>query len=92
MSFVAVQESGDNVSRLTTRRFMLRCERAEEFVKELKDVLENFAATRRLEEQAASETRGFGDEPGATPASAPVDDLDALSNHFALGAYGLVGN
>jgi hypothetical protein len=92
LSFVAVKESDTEMSRSTTQRFLLRRERAEELVKELKEVLEDFAATRRLEEQAASSARVPGAQTGAMPGRSMADDTDMLSNHFALGAYGLVGN
>ena len=92
LSFVALKDSDADTNRLTTQRFVLRCEHAEELVKDLKEALEDFAATQRLEQQAASSARLPGAQTGATPVRSMADDTDMLSNHFALGAYGLVGN
>jgi hypothetical protein len=92
LSFVAGKDSDADTHRLTTQRFLLRCERAEELVKELKEVLEGLTATRRLEGQSAPSARVPGAQSGAMPVRSTADDTDMLSNHFALGAYGLVGN
>jgi hypothetical protein len=92
ISFVVSQESDIGASRSTSRRFLLRCERAVDLVNELKEVLEVSGAFERLEEQAASAGLTFTAQPGLTSVRTSVDDSEPLSNHFALGAYGLVGN
>ena len=92
LSFAALKDADADTNRLTTQRFVLRCEHAEDLVKDLKDVLEDFAATQRLEQQAASSARLPGAHTGAMPVRSTADDTDMLSDHFALGAYGLVGN
>ncbi|MFL9922588.1 hypothetical protein PQR75_46740 [Paraburkholderia fungorum] len=86
--FVVTKESGEGASRSATRRFLLRCERAEELVNELKEVLEDAAAIQCLEGQAGSSMAQLNLTGGPVGAS----DTEPLSNHFDLGAYGLVGN
>jgi hypothetical protein len=90
VSFVVRPESGDETARCMTRRFLLPSDRAAELIDELKEVLEDCAAIESLDGEASAHA---ADEASAGYARQhDADDVDPMSNHFALGAYGLVGN
>jgi hypothetical protein len=91
-SFIVTQEAGGGAASPTPRRFLLRCERASELIKELQTVLEDSAAIQCLEEQAARGNAAFAAQPGLKLVRAGIDDTELSPNHFDLGAYGLVGN
>ena len=82
VSFIVRSESADATARSTTRRFLLPSESAAELIDELKEVLEDCAAVECL----------GGDAPNGYIRQNDAEDVDPMSNHFALGAYGLVGN
>ena len=92
VSFVVIQELDDGSSRPLNRHFLLRCERATELINALKEALEESSTIEVLEAQAAVAGRTRPAKPSVTAARAEVDDAELPSNHFALGAYGLVGN
>src|SRR4051794_25315568 len=54
VGFVVTKESHEGARRSVTPHFLLRVDRAEELMNELKDVLEDAAAIRCLEELPAS--------------------------------------
>lgn len=89
---VAVHESTDGASRSTTRCFLLHCERAAELIDALKEALEDATALQGLEEHAALAPAAPAVSASSVSMLAGVDDSEILSNHFDLGAYGLVGN
>ena len=91
-SFIVTQNADGGAAPSTSRRFLLRCERAAEMIRELQAVLEDSAAIQRLEEQAARGGAAFAAQPGLKLVRAGIDDTEAQPNHFELGAYGLVGN
>lgn len=90
VSFVIRSESGDTAARSTTRRFLLPSESAAEFIDELKEVLEDCAAFESLGGDRSAQLESEG--PGGNSTQKEPDNIDPTSNHFALGAYGLVGN
>jgi hypothetical protein len=92
VSFVAFRDSVDGARRPVTRCFLLRCERVAELINELKEALENSAATERLAEQAQAVSKAPNALPELASTHAGVDDTELFSNHLDLGAYGLVGN
>lgn len=92
LSLVSAPASADGASRPTTRRFLLRCERAAELVNQLKAVLDESAASQRLEGEATCPGSAFTAQPDSISMHANVDDTDVILNHLDLGAYGLVGN
>ena len=90
VSFVAHQESMNGVSRDTTRRFRLRRELAAALVNELKGLLDE-SAEFRCDEQGTATVLPFCSTRMAERSK--EQDLESLSNPFALGAgYGLLGN
>jgi hypothetical protein len=89
VSFVVRSVSGDAV-RSKTRRFLLAKESAAELIHELNEVLEVSAAVGSLADDASA--FAADDEPTVFARQTDADDTDPMSNHFALGAYGLVGN
>jgi len=92
VSFVVMQGLDDGASRPTTRHFLLRCERATELINALKEALEESTTIQGLEAQAAAAGLTRPAKSGLAAAGAEASDAEAESNHFALGAYGLVGN
>ena len=89
---MVTQEADNGAAPSTPRRFLVRCERAVEMIKELQAVLEDSAAIQCLEEQAARGNAAFAAQPGLKLVRAGIDDTELASNHLDLGAYGLVGN
>ena len=92
VSFVVMQGLDDGASRPTTRHFLLRCERATELIDALKEALEESTTIQGLEAQAAAAGLTRSARSGVPTAGVEADDAEVESNHFALGAYGLVGN
>lgn len=90
VSFVIRSEAHNATARSMTRRFLLPSESAVELIEELKEVLEAGAAFESLGGDRAEEREG--EPPGGYANQNDADDVDPISNHFALGAYGLVGN
>lgn len=90
VSFVIRSESGDADARSTTRRFLLPSESAAELLDELKEVLEDCAAFESLGGETSAQAAD--EASGGYARQNDGDDVDPMSNHFALGAYGLVGN
>ena len=90
VSFVIRPEAGNATARSTTRRFLLPSESATELVDQLKEVLEACAAFESPGGDGSVEREG--EAPGSYAMQNDADDVDPMSNHFALGAYGLVGN
>jgi hypothetical protein len=90
VSFVVRTESDDAAARCTTRRFLLPSESAAELVDELKEVLEYSAAVDSLANE--NSTNPVEDAQATYPGPNNSDDAEPMLNHFALGAYGLVGN
>jgi hypothetical protein len=93
VAFVVQQESDDGMYRAFTRRFLLQCENATELLRELKELLDDTAATQYLEEQGTSKVVALSSPLQRASARSNVSDADPLSEPFGLGAaYGLVGN
>lgn len=90
VSFVVRPDSDSATARSTTRRFLLPSDRAAELLDELKEVLEDCGAVESLGGELAPHSPDDGN--GAYARQGDSDDVDPMSNHFALGAYGLVGN
>jgi hypothetical protein len=91
VSLVVRSNSETEEARCITRRFLLPSGSAAELIEDLKEVLEGCAAMASLKNDVA--TRDGTEAIGEYPASQnDADDVDPMSNHFALGAYGLVGN
>jgi hypothetical protein len=90
VSFTVRSESADATARSTTRRFLLPSDSAAELIDELKEVLEDSAAIESLGSDASA--LDASEVSGGYIRQNEADDVDPMSNHFALGAYGLVGN
>ncbi|MCG5075609.1 hypothetical protein [Paraburkholderia tagetis] len=92
ISFVVRSNGTDEPARCVTSRFLLPSESAAELIEDLRDALEGCAAMASLGGEVVSPEKaddGRGEYAGL-PSNA--EDVDPMSNHFALGAYGLVGN
>ena len=89
VSFV-VQASGDTARR-TTRRFVLPRESAAQLAGELREALENWAAVESIGGEMPA-APGVDEATAGAAKQTDADDVDPMLNHFALGAYGLVGN
>jgi hypothetical protein len=93
VAFVVQQESDDGMDRAFTRRFLLPCENAAVLLREMKELLDDTAATQYLEEQGASKVVALNSPSQRENVRSDEPDADPLSEPFGLGAaYGLVGN
>ncbi|MGF6543184.1 hypothetical protein OKW32_006534 [Paraburkholderia youngii] len=92
LSLYVAGESDDNVGSSTTRHFLLRQDRLSELIDALNGTLQHSNASRLLEEQARAADPAVGNDADTAGESAERDQPDLTSNHFSLGAYGLVGN
>lgn len=92
VSFVAFRDSDDVTPRPVTRCFLLRHEKLAQLIDELKEALDDSAATERLAEQQDAASVALTAESESASMYADTEDTEASSNHLSLGVYGLVGN
>jgi hypothetical protein len=93
VSFGLIRQSPDGADRSTTRRFLLHRNSASQLIIELQDALADPGAIESLEEHIASAPRKLTQQSTSNAVRTDTDDdTEAVSNHFALGMYGLVGN
>jgi hypothetical protein len=93
VSFGLMRPSADGTDRSTTRRFLLHRNHASQLIVELQDALADTGAFGCTEEPVASAPRTLTQQPASNDVRTDTeDDMEAESNHFALGMYGLVGN
>jgi hypothetical protein len=92
VSLLLTGEPDDSPCASTTRYYLMHRERVADLVNGLASMLQPSSGGHGFDNAVLS--AGQPDDPG--PASAAVseesDESDFLSSHFALGAYGLVGN
>ncbi|SAL12450.1 hypothetical protein AWB69_00380 [Caballeronia udeis] len=93
VSFGLSKQCADGTDRSTTRRFLLHRNRASQLIIELQDALADSTSIEGLEEHIASAPRKVTQQPASNAVRTDTEeDIEAVSNHFALGIYGLVGN
>jgi hypothetical protein len=92
VSFGLLSESEVGTTHSTTRRFLLHRDQAFRLIGELKEALTDVASVEYVKKQTRSFNVKVITQPGSDPSQAGVDDAEPLSDHFALGIYGLVGN
>jgi hypothetical protein len=90
LSLFIAGESDDGVSSSATRHYLLQQDKLADFIRELSGTLGHSNASRALEETLPVDSR----PPAGQDAMPDAADRDAAehTNHFMLGAYGLVGN
>lgn len=87
----------DNLSTTQrTYRYLMTRERAGQFIRELNESLAKEATSEATSENLDSATALVAAraalQAGAAPPASAADDTYSALDHFALGAYGLVGN
>jgi hypothetical protein len=92
LSLYVAGASDDSVCSSTTRHYLLQQDRLIELIGELNGTLQHSNASRLLEEQARAVDPAMAKEANSVVEPAEKDRPDLTSNHFSLGAYGLVGN
>lgn len=92
ISFVIRSNGADEPARCVTSRFLLLSESAAELIEDLKEALEGCAAMASLSTEAMALEKARDGLGEYAELQGNAEDVDPISNHFALGAYGLVGN
>jgi hypothetical protein len=90
--FALLSGSDRGESRSAARRFLLHRDQVVLLIDELKEALGDVAAVECIEKQTSPLAVKAIKQPVSYPDHADVDDTEPLSDHFALGTYGLVGN
>jgi hypothetical protein len=75
-----------------TYRYLLSRERASQLMQEMNESLAREAASENLDSTAALVAARAALQAGSTSSALTPEENNTLLDHFALGAYGLVGN
>ncbi|MEI5999471.1 hypothetical protein H3V53_20335 [Paraburkholderia bengalensis] len=89
---LTVKQTDDVSTTQRTYRCLLTRERAGQFIRELNESLAKEATSDNLDGTAALVAARAELQAGAASSASPADDTYTTLDHFALGAYGLVGN
>jgi hypothetical protein len=89
-----VKQKDDDSTTERTYRYLLSRERASQLMRELNDLLAREATSENLDSTTALVAFKAALQAGGTSTSSALtaDENNSLLDHFALGAYGLVGN
>jgi len=87
-----VKQTDDVSTTQRTYRYLLTRERAGQFIRELNESLAKEAASENLDSTTALVAAKAAMQAGAASSASASDENYTMLDHFALGAYGLVGN